>query len=144
MGCVMLNRIVLIGRLTKDPELRYTQSGKAVCVFTFGGGQAFIWLITVIGKQILLISWFGTKRRKTVLSIWPRASWPRLMAGCKSAAMTDRTVNAAILLRLLRIMCGFYRLRARAASRKLGLAIADITARLMICHFNFEGGLRDG
>jgi len=26
----MLNVVVLIGRLTKDPELRYTQSGKAV------------------------------------------------------------------------------------------------------------------
>ncbi len=26
----MLNKIVLIGRLTRDPELRYTQSGKAV------------------------------------------------------------------------------------------------------------------
>jgi single-strand DNA-binding protein len=26
----MLNTVVLIGRLTKDPELRYTQSGKAV------------------------------------------------------------------------------------------------------------------
>lgn len=26
----MLNNIVLIGRLTRDPELRYTQSGKAV------------------------------------------------------------------------------------------------------------------
>lgn len=30
----MLNRIILIGRLTKDPELRFTQSGKAVCSFT--------------------------------------------------------------------------------------------------------------
>lgn len=30
----MLNICVLIGRLTKDPELRYTQSGKAVCTFT--------------------------------------------------------------------------------------------------------------
>lgn len=26
-----LNAVILIGRLTKDPELRYTQSGKAVC-----------------------------------------------------------------------------------------------------------------
>ncbi|MDA8333516.1 MAG: single-stranded DNA-binding protein [Peptococcaceae bacterium] len=26
----MLNRIILIGRLTRDPELRYTQSGTAV------------------------------------------------------------------------------------------------------------------
>lgn len=30
----MLNRIVLIGRLTQDPELRYTQSGTAVASFT--------------------------------------------------------------------------------------------------------------
>ncbi|PWI56825.1 single-stranded DNA-binding protein [Sulfoacidibacillus thermotolerans] len=30
----MLNRIILIGRLTQDPELRYTQSGTAVASFT--------------------------------------------------------------------------------------------------------------
>ena len=30
----MLNRVVLIGRLTKDPELRYTQNGVAVVSFT--------------------------------------------------------------------------------------------------------------
>ena len=30
----MLNRVVLIGRLTKDPELRYTPNGVAVTSFT--------------------------------------------------------------------------------------------------------------
>ena len=30
----MLNRIILIGRLTQDPELRYTQSGTAVASFS--------------------------------------------------------------------------------------------------------------
>lgn len=30
----MLNRIILIGRLTRDPELRFTQSGVAVASFT--------------------------------------------------------------------------------------------------------------
>mgnify|MGYP001473177995 CR=1 FL=1 len=30
----MLNRIILIGRLTRDPELRYTASGIAVTTFT--------------------------------------------------------------------------------------------------------------
>jgi single-strand DNA-binding protein len=30
----MINRVVLVGRLTKDPELKYTQSGVAVCRFT--------------------------------------------------------------------------------------------------------------
>lgn len=29
----MLNKVVLIGRLTRDPEVRYTQSGKAVTTF---------------------------------------------------------------------------------------------------------------
>lgn len=30
----MINRIIIIGRLTKDPDLRYTQSGVAVTKFT--------------------------------------------------------------------------------------------------------------
>ncbi len=30
----MLNRIILIGRLTRDPELRYTPNGVAVATFT--------------------------------------------------------------------------------------------------------------
>ena len=29
-----MNRTVLIGRLVRDPELRYTQGGSAVCTFT--------------------------------------------------------------------------------------------------------------
>lgn len=30
----MLNKVILIGRLTKDPELRYTPNGTAVASFT--------------------------------------------------------------------------------------------------------------
>jgi single-strand DNA-binding protein len=33
-GGVMLNRVILIGRLTQDPELRYTPSGVAVATFS--------------------------------------------------------------------------------------------------------------
>lgn len=29
-----MNKVILMGRLTKDPEVRYTQSGKVVCQFT--------------------------------------------------------------------------------------------------------------
>lgn len=37
----MLNRVVLIGRLTKDPELRYTPNGVAVCNFTLAIDRNF-------------------------------------------------------------------------------------------------------
>ena len=36
----MLNRIVLIGRLTQDPELRYTNSGTAVATFSLAVDRA--------------------------------------------------------------------------------------------------------
>ncbi|GIP50999.1 MULTISPECIES: single-stranded DNA-binding protein [Paenibacillus] len=37
----MLNRVILIGRLTKDPELRYTPSGVAVTQFTIAVDRPF-------------------------------------------------------------------------------------------------------
>lgn len=36
-----MNKVILIGRLTKDPELRYTQNGTAVCTFTLAVNRAF-------------------------------------------------------------------------------------------------------
>ena len=36
-----MNKIFLIGRLTKDPELRYTPSGAAVCSFTLAVDRRF-------------------------------------------------------------------------------------------------------
>jgi single-strand DNA-binding protein len=38
----LLNKVILIGNLGRDPELRYTTSGKAVCQFSIavdGGGK---------------------------------------------------------------------------------------------------------
>ncbi|NMB12366.1 MAG: single-stranded DNA-binding protein [Firmicutes bacterium] len=37
----MLNRVILIGRLTADPELRYTQSGTAVTNFRLAVDRPF-------------------------------------------------------------------------------------------------------
>ena len=54
----MLNKIVTIGRLTRDPQTRYTQSGKAVCTFSIavddGYGEnkkAYFFPIVVWGKN---------------------------------------------------------------------------------------------
>jgi len=37
----MINRVVLVGRLTKDPELKYTPNGIASCRFTVAVNRAF-------------------------------------------------------------------------------------------------------
>lgn len=37
----MINRVTLVGRLTRDPELRYTQSGVAVVNFTLAVNRNF-------------------------------------------------------------------------------------------------------
>lgn len=37
----MINKVVLVGRLTKDPELKYTQGGIAVCRFTLACNRSF-------------------------------------------------------------------------------------------------------
>ena len=37
----MINRVVLVGRLTKDPELRYTPNGIAVARFTLAVNRTF-------------------------------------------------------------------------------------------------------
>ncbi len=53
-----MNVVVLIGRLTRDPELRYTQNQDAVCTFTLAvdnpyskDSKADFIRITVFGKQ---------------------------------------------------------------------------------------------
>ncbi|HAC0644323.1 TPA_asm: single-stranded DNA-binding protein [Listeria monocytogenes] len=37
----MMNRVVLVGRLTKDPDLRYTPAGVAVATFTLAVNRTF-------------------------------------------------------------------------------------------------------
>lgn len=37
-----MNRVVLLGRLTKDPDVRYTQNQKVVCTFTLAVDRPFV------------------------------------------------------------------------------------------------------
>jgi single-strand DNA-binding protein len=37
-----LNKAIIIGRLTKDPELRYTQGGTSVCSFSIANNRTYV------------------------------------------------------------------------------------------------------
>lgn len=58
----MLNRVIVMGRLTRDPEMRHTQSGTAVCSFSIACDR------DIVSKQsgeretdfIDVIAWRGT------------------------------------------------------------------------------------
>ena len=68
-----MNKVVLIGRLTRDPELRYTQSGKAFATFTLAVDRKFkkdqqaqadfipcmAWdkLAEIVGNPFLVMRW---------------------------------------------------------------------------------------
>ena len=40
-GIVMVNKVILVGNLGKDPEVKYTQSGKAVCNFSIATTERY-------------------------------------------------------------------------------------------------------
>ena len=54
-----MNKVILTGRITKDPELRYTQNGMATLTFTV---DRFVQAMAQ-DKQILLTVLLGASRQ---------------------------------------------------------------------------------
>ena len=69
-----MNIIVLLGRLVRDPEVRYTTTGKCVCQFTLAVDRPFT-------NQ-------DGQREADFINI---VVWGKTAGACKSAVMTART-----------------------------------------------------
>ena len=65
----MLNKVMIIGRLGRDPELRYSQSGSPVCTLNIATDESYtdrdgnVWTVPS-GTA----SWCSRKRRRTAPS----------------------------------------------------------------------------
>lgn len=69
-----LNQVVLIGRLTRDPELRYSQNGLAICSFSLAVNrkssrdgaedQVYFFNIKAFGKTAETTSQYLTKGKR--------------------------------------------------------------------------------
>lgn len=67
-----MNKVILVGRLTKDPEVRYTQTGKAVA--TFG---------------LAINDGWGEKRRTSFINI---VAWEKLAEICGNNLTKGRQI----------------------------------------------------
>lgn len=67
----MLNRVILMGRLTADPELRQTQSGISFVKFNIAVDRKFK-NITANIKRILLVLLHGERLLNLSANIFPR------------------------------------------------------------------------
>ena len=87
----MLNRAVLTGRLTRDPELRYTTSGTAVVSFTLAVDRQF-------RNQNAL---FGVNPLKTLVTLRIRVHLLELKGVFKPGIMKTNRVTVCMLPKLL-------------------------------------------
>ena len=71
-----MNRVILIGRLTKDPEIRTTNNGQSICRFTMAvdrrfkrEGQATADFINIVsfGKQAEIIAQYFKKGNRIAI-----------------------------------------------------------------------------
>lgn len=69
-----MNKVILIGRLVRDPELRYTQSNQAVCNFTLA-----------VDKKLS-----REKREEAEAAGRPTADFPRVIVWGKMAENASR------------------------------------------------------
>lgn len=69
-----MNKVILIGRLVRDPELRYTQSNQAVCNFTLA-----------VDKNLS-----KDKREEAEAAGRPTADFPRIIVWGKMAENASR------------------------------------------------------
>lgn len=72
-----MNKVILVGRLARDPELRSTQNGTSVCSFAIAVDRRFkrdgqptadFFNVTAWGKQGEIISQYFSKGRQIAIS----------------------------------------------------------------------------
>ncbi len=94
----MINRVVLVGRLTRDPELRYTSSGAAVASFTVAVNRQFT---NAQGEREAILSTVlsGERLLKTSLTLLIKVHLSVSMDVCKVVHMRINKAKESTLQR---------------------------------------------
>lgn len=90
----MINNLTLVGRLVKDPELRYTQSSRAVCSFTLAVDRE-------MSKE---------KREEAKANNYPTADFPRIVVWNKMGEICSKYLQKGSLVAIVgKIQTGSYK-----------------------------------
>ena len=94
----MINRVVLVGRLTKDPEYRTTPSGVSVATFTLAVNRTFT---NAQGEREDFINVVVFRRQaENVNNYLFKGSLVALMVAYNHAVMKIKKVVVSLLLKL--------------------------------------------
>lgn len=140
-----MNKIILMGRLTRDPEVRYTTTGKVVCQFTLAVDRLLL-IRTGREKPILSTSLYGVKSQNYAGTALPKARERLLTAACSSAATMQKTAVNVMLPKLLQTAWNLLNARAilpaaipATAARATWSLLAPRCLLTRKSHFNKEG-----
>lgn len=93
----MINNLTLVGRLTRDPDLRYTQSSRAVCSFTLAVDRE-------MSKE---------KREEAKANNYPTADFPRIVVWNKMGETCSKYLQKGSLVAIVgKIQTGSYKDKA--------------------------------
>lgn len=101
----MINRVVLVGRMTRDPELRRTQNGSAVTSFTLAINRPKRNDEEQQADYISCVVW--NKTAENVESTVLKVHWLELKVDFVQDHMTTLKVNVSMLLKLFVIQFSF-------------------------------------
>ena len=90
----MINNLTLVGRLTRDPELRYTKSSRAVCSFVLAVDRE-------MSKE---------KREEAKANNYPTADFPRIVVWNKMGEVCSKYLQKGSLVAIVgKIQTGSYK-----------------------------------
>lgn len=90
----MINNLTLVGRLVKDPELRYTKSSRAVCSFVLAVDRE-------MSKE---------KREEAKANNYPTADFPRIVVWNKMGETCSKYLQKGSLVAIVgKIQTGSYK-----------------------------------